>query len=71
VTAEKYRRTPLLRRYWRSFSEVPNVAGRGYQLIQLFPDDQEVLGPGRGRFDLNAAQSDYFGDRWTWALRAA
>jgi hypothetical protein len=58
------------RAYWRSLSQVPNVAERGYQLLQLFPDDQEVLGPGRGRFDLNAAQGDYMGDRWTWARAA-
>jgi hypothetical protein len=56
--------------YWRSLSEVPNVAIRGYQLLQLFPDDQEILGPGRGRFDLNAAQSDYRGDRWAWSKAA-
>jgi hypothetical protein len=53
-----------------SQAQVPNVAQRGYQLLQLFPDDQEVLGPGRGRFDLNAAQGDYMGDRWTWARAA-
>jgi hypothetical protein len=58
------------RSYWRALSQVPNVAQRGYQLLQLFPDDQEVLGPGRGRFDLNVAQSDYLGDRWAWAKAA-
>jgi hypothetical protein len=46
------------RRYWRSFSEVPNVAVRGYQMIQLFPPNQLVGGV---RIDMNVVQSDYLG----------
>ena len=53
-----------VRRYWRSFSAVPNIARRGYQMLQLFPGDQLVEGI---RVDLDVVQSDYFGDRPRWA----
>jgi hypothetical protein len=46
------------RRYWRSMSQVPNVAGRGYQVLQLYPPDQMVAGV---RVDLDIIQSDYQG----------
>jgi hypothetical protein len=46
------------RRYWRSFSQVPNVDGRGYQLLQLFPPNQLVEGV---RIDRDVVQSDYLG----------
>jgi hypothetical protein len=44
------------RHYWRSFSDVPNVAVRGYQMIQLFPPNDLVAGV---RIDGNVVQSDY------------
>jgi hypothetical protein len=71
LTAEQLFRSLPFRAYWRSFSDVPNVAHRGYQLLQLFPDDQEALGPGQGVFDLNAAQGDYEGERWSWVIDTA
>jgi hypothetical protein len=46
------------RRYWRSFSQVPNVDVRGYQLLQLFPPSQVVAGV---RIDRDVVQSDYLG----------
>jgi hypothetical protein len=56
------------RRYHRSMSQVPNVDVRGYQMLQLFPDDQELaVLPGR-RFDLDVVQGDYLGGRWTWTV---
>ena len=55
------------RRYWRSLSQVSNVAVRGYQLLQLFPDDQVVAGV---RVDLDVVQSDYLGSRVSWAVQA-
>jgi hypothetical protein len=54
-------------RYRRSLSQVPNVMLRGYQMIQLYPDDVELL-PGR-KFDLNVVQSDYLAGRWIWAVQ--
>jgi hypothetical protein len=38
------------RRYWLSFSQVPNIDVRGYQLIQLFPDLDGFGRRGRGVF---------------------
>lgn len=55
------------RRYWRSFSQVQNVATRGYQVLQLFPDDQVIAGV---RVDLDVVQSDYLGSRPRWAVKA-
>jgi hypothetical protein len=46
------------RRYWRSMSQVPNVAVRGYQLLQLFPPNELVAGI---RVDRDVVQSDYHG----------
>jgi hypothetical protein len=55
------------RRYWRSLSQVQNVATRGYQMVQLFPDDQVIAGV---RVDLDVVQSDYLGCRPRWAVKA-
>jgi hypothetical protein len=46
------------RRYWRSMSQVPNVAGRGYQVLQLYPPNEVVAGV---RIDQDIIQSDYEG----------
>ena len=54
------------RRYWRSLSQVPNVDVRGYQLLQLFPDDVTVAGV---RVDLDVVQSDYLQNRPVWVVR--
>jgi hypothetical protein len=54
-------------RYWRSLSQVSNVDVRGYQMVQLFPDDQFVAGV---EVDLDVIQSDYLGSRPRWARRA-
>jgi hypothetical protein len=54
------------RRYWRSLSQVPNVDVRGYQLIQLFPDDVTVAGV---RVDLDVVQSDCLQNRPVWIVR--
>jgi hypothetical protein len=56
------------RRYWRSLSQVPNVDVRGYQLLQLFPDDLTISGV---RVDLDVVQSDYQQTRPVWAIRGA
>jgi hypothetical protein len=53
-------------RYWRSLSQVPNVDVRGYQMLQLFPDDQVVEGV---QIDVDVIQSDYLGGRPRWARR--
>jgi hypothetical protein len=42
-------------RYWRSFSQVPNVAGRGYCMIQLYPTTN-IAGV---NVDLDIIQQDY------------
>ncbi|HZU83816.1 MAG TPA: hypothetical protein VE987_12905 [Polyangiaceae bacterium] len=47
------------RRYWRSLSQVENVAVRGYQLLQLFPPNE--IGPAGFRVDWDVVQSDYLG----------
>ncbi len=55
------------KRYWRSFSAVPDIAKRGYQMLQLFPGNQIVAGV---QVDLDVIQTDYLGDRPRWALAA-
>jgi hypothetical protein len=45
---------------------VPNVDVRGYQMIQLFPDDVIVAGV---RVDLDVVQSDYLQNRPVWAVQ--
>jgi hypothetical protein len=52
-----HRKIPF-RHYWRSFSQVPNVDGRGYQLLQLFPPNESA---GGANIDSSVAQSDYLG----------
>jgi hypothetical protein len=54
------------RRYWRSLSHVQNVGTRGYQMLQLYPDDQVIAGV---RVDLDVVQSDYLGSRPRWAVK--
>jgi Domain of unknown function (DUF1906) len=54
------------RRYWRSASTVPNVDVRGYQCVQLWPFDQEII-PGL-KADLDVVQSDHLGDRIPWCV---
>jgi hypothetical protein len=44
------------RRYWRSMSEVPNVAVRGDCMIQLFPPNRRI---GGAIIDIDVVQSDY------------
>lgn len=51
------------RRYHRSFSEVPNVAVRGYACLQLFPGDQTLFGV---QIDYDVAQKDYLGGTLTF-----
>jgi hypothetical protein len=64
--ADLFRSLPF-QRYWRSFSAVNNVHGRGYQMIQLYPADQTIVGV---QVDLDVVQSDRSGSRPTWAVRA-
>jgi hypothetical protein len=63
LTSEQLFHDLPFRRYWRSLSQVPNVDVRGYQLIQLFPDDVVVAGV---RVDLDVVQSDYRQNRPVW-----
>jgi hypothetical protein len=49
-----------------NISLVPNVDVRGYQMLQLFPDDVTVGGV---RVDLDVVQSDYLRNRPVWAAR--
>lgn len=51
----------VARRYWRSQSNVPDVASRGYQMVQLFPSITMAGIP----VDVNFAQSDHKGSRPT------
>jgi len=51
--------------YWRSQSNVPNVGGRGYQMIQLFP---EVTRNGIG-IDIDVTQSDFKQGQAQWLVR--
>lgn len=51
--------------YWRSQSDVPNVANRGYQLIQLYPPVER-----NGiKIDINVTQSDYKDGQIQWLSR--
>jgi hypothetical protein len=49
-------------RYWRSFSEVPNVARRGYCMMQLYP----TTTVGSISVDLDIIQKDYLGGLPRW-----
>jgi hypothetical protein len=65
LTSEQLFHELPFRRYWRSFSQVPNVDVRGYQMLQLFPDDVAVGGV---RVDLDVVQSDYLRNRPVWVV---
>lgn len=56
-----------LKHYWKSQSDVPGVALRGYQMIQLYPS---VVVAGI-RVDVNVVQKDYFGDSPTMVVKVA
>lgn len=49
--------------YWRSASDVPNVAHRGYRMIQLAPLDLVISGV---EIDLDVVQTDFKGGRPRW-----
>jgi hypothetical protein len=48
--------------YWRSQSQVPNIPGRGYQLLQLYP---QITVNGI-EIDVNVTQNDYEGGVAQW-----
>jgi hypothetical protein len=51
--------------YWRSQSNVPNVGGKGYQVLQLYPEI-----PINGiRIDVDVTQNDYRGGQAKWLAR--
>lgn len=54
--------------YWRSASDVPDVAVRGYAMIQLSPLD--VVTIGGVLVDLDVVQTDHLGNRHRWARAA-
>jgi hypothetical protein len=51
-------------RYWRSFSQVPNVGKRGYCMIQLYP----TTNLGGVSVDLDIIQKDYLGGLPRWLV---
>jgi hypothetical protein len=67
TSGELYQRLRF-RGYWRSGSEVPDIARRGYRMIQLRPLDQVIAGV---RVDLDVVQTDNLGGRPRWARLAA
>jgi hypothetical protein len=67
LTSEQLFHDLLFRRYWRSLSQVPNVDVRGYQMLQLFPEDVTVAGV---RIDLDVVQSDYLQNRPVWVVQS-
>jgi hypothetical protein len=54
--------------YWRSCSEVPDVAECGYQMLQLVPGDQQLAGL---EVDLDVIQKDFRGRVPTWAIASS
>lgn len=50
--------------YWRSAADVPNIARRGVQMIQLWPSDINLGGGTIVDFDV--VQEDYFGELPWW-----
>lgn len=50
--------------YWRSQSNVPNIAQRGYQLIQLFP----TVTINGIEIDIDVTQNDFFGGQVQWLV---
>lgn len=53
--------------YWKSQSTVPEIPGRGYQLIQLFPS----IAANGIAIDLNVTQNDLKGGQAQWLRIAA
>lgn len=51
--------------YWRGLSQVPNVAGRGYRQLQLWPENTHVGGV---EVDLDVTQMDYLGGVPVWIV---
>jgi hypothetical protein len=53
--------------YWHSLSNVPDVAVRGYQMVQQPPGNQLVLGV---KVDVDVVQADKNGDTPMWMIDA-
>lgn len=64
LSSDELRRELLFPLYWKSASEVPDVAVRGYAMLQLSPLD--TLAIGGAAVDLDVAQSDHLGNRHVW-----
>jgi hypothetical protein len=67
LTGEQLYRRLSLARYWKSASTVPDVAVRGYCLIQT--RCQVDLGIAGYLFDEDVVQSDRLGGLPMWAVR--
>jgi len=61
LTSEQLYKNLSVRRYWRSFSKVPDVMTRGYQMMQKA--ERQVAGI---RIDPDTIQTDRKGDRPAW-----
>ena len=61
LTGQQLYKNLIVRRYWRSFSRVPDVMTRGYQMVQK--GERRVAGV---RVDPDVIQTDHKGDRPVW-----
>jgi hypothetical protein len=67
LTGDELFRELLVAAYWRSVSDVPDVAVRGYALVQV-AEDVSVAGT---VVDVSVARADEFGGRPYWMRNAA
>lgn len=65
MDSESLWKLPFVNRYWRSCSNVPEPASRGWCMQQLKPWNHKL---GSLTVDIDVIESDYKGDRPTWAI---
>ncbi|MCC6554453.1 MAG: DUF1906 domain-containing protein [Polyangiaceae bacterium] len=63
LTGDQLYHELLFEHYWRSMSRVPDIPRRGYQMLQLYPGNQEVCGV---NVDIDVTQHDYKGGTVLW-----
>jgi hypothetical protein len=68
LTPQQLYQDLLVTAYWRSCSQVQDVAVRGYQMIQQIPGNQTVLGI---KVDIDVIQADKNGDTPHWVVASA
>ena len=65
LTAQELYSCLAVTAYWDSCSKNPDVAKRGFQMVQEYPPNKRVCGL---QVDTNVIQPDFFGDTPVWVI---